>query len=87
MLPPYRNKRTVELLWHGIWSYVLQHRMDVLIGCASLEGTDPDRLALPLSSQTLWSNLRPRGTVDRVSVDLGYTTGTKRWSVEVAVLQ
>jgi putative hemolysin len=49
VLPPYRNKRTVELLWHGIWSYVLQHRMDVLIGCASLEGTDPDKLAQPLS--------------------------------------
>jgi putative hemolysin len=49
VLPPYRNKRTVELLWHGIWTYVLQHRLDVMIGCASLEGTDPDRLALPLS--------------------------------------
>jgi putative hemolysin len=36
-------------LWHGIWSYVLQHRLDVMIGCASLEGTDPDRLAAPLS--------------------------------------
>src|SRR6266446_6803642 len=49
VLPPYRNKRTVELLWHGIWTYVLQHRLDVMIGCASLEGTDPDALALPLS--------------------------------------
>ena len=49
MLSPYRNKRTVELLWHGIWTYVLAHRIDVMIGCASLEGTDPDRLALPLS--------------------------------------
>nr|WP_246329404.1 GNAT family N-acyltransferase [Chthonobacter rhizosphaerae] len=49
VLKPYRSKRTVELLWHGIWSYVLQHGMDVMIGCASLEGTDPDRLALPLS--------------------------------------
>ena len=49
VLAPYRNKRTVELLWHGIWSYVLQHRLDVMIGCASLEGTDPDALALPLS--------------------------------------
>jgi L-ornithine Nalpha-acyltransferase len=49
VLPPYRNKRTVELLWHGIWAYVLQHRLDVMIGCASLEGTDPDRLALPLA--------------------------------------
>jgi putative hemolysin len=49
VLPAYRNKRTVELLWHGIWKYVLHHRIDVMIGCASLEGTDPESLALPLS--------------------------------------
>jgi putative hemolysin len=49
VLPDYRTKRTLELLWHGIWTYVLAHRIDVMIGCASLEGTDPDRLALPLS--------------------------------------
>jgi putative hemolysin len=49
VLAPYRNKRTVELLWHGIWTYVLHHRIDVMIGCASLEGTDQRKLALPLS--------------------------------------
>lgn len=49
VLEPYRNKRTVELLWHGIWAYVLHHRVDVMLGCASLEGTDPDRLAPQLS--------------------------------------
>lgn len=49
VLPRYRNKRTVELLWHGIWSYVRRYQLDVMIGCASFEGTDPERLALPLS--------------------------------------
>ncbi|MBV8790617.1 MAG: GNAT family N-acetyltransferase [Pseudolabrys sp.] len=49
VLPAYRNKRTVELLWHGIWTYVLQNRLDVMFGCASLDDTDPHRLALPLS--------------------------------------
>ena len=49
VLKPYRGKRTVELLWQGIYAYVVHHRIDALIGCASLEGTDPDRLALPLS--------------------------------------
>ena len=49
VLKPYRTKRTVELLWHGIYAYVLHHRIDALLGCASLEGTDPERLALPLS--------------------------------------
>lgn len=49
VLKPYRTKRTVELLWHGIWSYVVERKIDVLFGCASLEGTDPEALALPLS--------------------------------------
>lgn len=49
VLGPYRNKRTVELLWHGIHSYFFQNHCDVMFGCASLDGTDPKRLALPLS--------------------------------------
>jgi putative hemolysin len=49
VIAPYRNKRTVELLWHGIHAYVAQNHCDVLIGCASIEGTDPQGLALPLS--------------------------------------
>ncbi len=49
VLPRYRNKRTLELLWQGIWSYVQRNRFDVMIGCASFLGTDPERLALPLS--------------------------------------
>jgi putative hemolysin len=49
VLEAYRDKRTVELLWHGIWAYVLKHGIHVMLGCASLEGTDPDDLAMPLS--------------------------------------
>jgi putative hemolysin len=49
VLPPYRTKRTVELLWHGVWRYVREHHLDVMIGCASFEGTDTGRLARPLS--------------------------------------
>lgn len=49
VLEPYRTKRTVELLWHGVWSYVLHHRIDVMFGCASFEGVEPEKLALPLS--------------------------------------
>lgn len=49
VLKPYRNKRTIELLWHGVWTYILQHKIDVMFGCASLEGTDPRQLSLPLS--------------------------------------
>jgi L-ornithine Nalpha-acyltransferase len=49
VLSPYRNKRTVELLWHGIHAYILQNHCDVMFGCASLDGTNPKQLALPLS--------------------------------------
>jgi putative hemolysin len=49
VLKPYRTKRTVELLWHGLWTYVREHDIDVMIGCASFEGTDPDKHAMALS--------------------------------------
>lgn len=38
VLKPYRGKRTVELLWQGIWCYALERGIDVLFGCASLPG-------------------------------------------------
>lgn len=49
VLPPYRNKRTIELLWHGLWTYVREHHVDVMLGCASFEGTDPQTHAMALS--------------------------------------
>ena len=45
----YRSKRVVELLWRGLWLYAMHHRIDALIGCASLAGTDIEALRLPLS--------------------------------------
>jgi L-ornithine Nalpha-acyltransferase len=47
--PSYRHRHAIELLWHGVWTYVIHHRSDVMIGCASLPGNDPDRLARALS--------------------------------------
>ena len=49
VLKPYRNKRTLELLWQGVWSYVREHGADVMIGCASFEGIDPSAHAEALS--------------------------------------
>lgn len=49
VLKPYRNKRTLELLWQGVWNYVREHGADVMIGCASFEGTDPSKHAKALS--------------------------------------
>lgn len=56
---PYRDKRTVELLWHGIWAYVKRNKIDVMFGCASFDGTDIDALAMPLSF--LHHNARAEG--------------------------
>ncbi|GAB6967472.1 GNAT family N-acetyltransferase [Komagataeibacter kakiaceti JCM 25156] len=41
----YRGRAAMQLLWRGIASYIFLHRIDVLFGCASLPGTDPDALS------------------------------------------
>ncbi|MBI1207730.1 MAG: GNAT family N-acetyltransferase [Azospirillum sp.] len=45
----YRTRPTMQLLWRGIAEYVFQHDIALMFGCASLPGTDPQALALPLS--------------------------------------
>lgn len=49
VLAPYRTKRTVELLWHGLWTYVRENDIDVMFGCASFEGTNLRAHAMALS--------------------------------------
>ena len=49
VLKPYRNRRTLELLWQGVWSYVREHGVDVMLGCASFEGIYPKEHAEALS--------------------------------------
>ena len=44
-----RNRPTMQLLWRGIASYVFHYDIALMFGCASLPGTDPDALAVPLS--------------------------------------
>ncbi len=41
----YRSKKTLDLLWRGIWAYVQHYRVDVMIGCASFPGTNPSVFA------------------------------------------
>ena len=49
VLPDYRSKRTIEVLWQGIWAYTNHHRIGVMTGCASFPGTDPAAHAEALS--------------------------------------
>jgi putative hemolysin len=45
----YRNRSVMQLLWRGIAAYVFQHRIELMFGCASLPGIDPDALAMELT--------------------------------------
>ncbi len=45
----YRQRSAAQLLWSGIAAYVFYYNIELMFGCASLPGTDPDSLAIPLS--------------------------------------
>jgi L-ornithine Nalpha-acyltransferase len=49
VLPEYRTKRTVELLWQGVWACCRAWNIDLMCGCASFPGTIAAAHALPLS--------------------------------------
>ncbi len=66
---PYRGRLAMQLLWRGIAAYVHRHQIDLMFGCASLPGTDPDEFAAELTY--LYQNhlappaLRPRAVSGR----------------------
>jgi putative hemolysin len=45
----YRSRAVLQLLWRGIAAYVFHYGIDLMFGCASLAGTDPDALAPELT--------------------------------------
>lgn len=49
VLKEYRTRRSVELLWQGIWAYAGQNQVDVMFGCASFFGAVPAAHAHALS--------------------------------------
>ena len=49
VLKEYRTKRVIEVLWQAIWDYVRLNKLDVMLGCASLPGSDPEQAAPLLS--------------------------------------
>lgn len=50
VLKAYRNRTTtMQLLWKGLMAFVARFNIDVMFGCASFAGTDPDAIALPLA--------------------------------------
>lgn len=77
--PDYRDRPTMQLLWRAIAAYVFRYRIDLMFGCASIPGTDPDALALALSylhrRHLAPEDLRPRALparfigMDRMAAD------------------
>ncbi|MDE2583534.1 MAG: GNAT family N-acetyltransferase [Rhodospirillales bacterium] len=65
----YRNTTAMQLLWRGISAYVFMHRIDLMFGCASLPGTDPDTLSRELTylreHHLAPPELRPRALAER----------------------
>ncbi len=45
----YRGRAAMQLLWRAIAAYVFLHRIDLMFGCASLPGTDPDAVKAELT--------------------------------------
>ncbi|SLN17874.1 hypothetical protein ROG8370_00551 [Roseovarius gaetbuli] len=46
---PYRGGPGMFHLWNSLAAYVFDHKVEILFGVASFHGTDPGRLAQPLS--------------------------------------
>lgn len=49
VLPDYRSKAVLQLLWQGIAEYVAHYGVKFLFGCASFHGTNPQDHAKELS--------------------------------------
>jgi putative hemolysin len=69
----YRSGATVQALLRGLGAYADQYDIRIMFGCASLHGTDPKKLALPLSyihhRLLAPEELRPRA-LDHLYVDM-----------------
>jgi putative hemolysin len=50
----HRGMPAMQLMWRGIAAYVALHKIDLMFGCASLPGTDPDAIGRDLTY--LWAN-------------------------------
>ena len=49
ILPEYRKSGVLKLLWKGLYNYIMQEKIDVLLGCASFWTIEPDEIVPQLS--------------------------------------
>lgn len=69
VLPEYRTRPVMQLLWQGIADYVTDNNVEIMFGCASLHGTDIPSISKPLSYlhhfHLASENMRPRALKGR----------------------
>lgn len=41
----YRSRAVLDMLWRGLGNYIGTHQVDIMFGCASFPGIDPDQAA------------------------------------------
>ena len=70
----YRSGAVMQLLWRGIADYLDTHNIEMMFGCASFPGTDPDAIQKGLSYLHHYhlapAEIRPRARDTRF-VDMG----------------
>jgi putative hemolysin len=67
ILEPYRSKRTMELMWHGTWSYAVKNKVDVMTGCASFYAESPEEISLALGFLSTLTSDNPEWQVSPTS--------------------
>lgn len=45
----YRNRAILDMLWRGLGNYITAYQVEIMFGCASFPGTDPDGIAQALT--------------------------------------
>lgn len=72
--PEYRARGVMQLLWRALAGYVLHYDIDLMFGCASFPGTEPNEMRGPLSYLNYYHKaplgLRPRA-LNKHYVDMG----------------
>lgn len=69
VLADFRTKPILNLLWEGIARYINKHKIDLLFGCASFQGTDTENIKEQLSYlhhfHTSPRHIRPKALENR----------------------
>ncbi len=73
VLPEYRTRPVMQLLWQGIADYIFKHEVELMFGCASIHETDISRISSGLAYMHHFhlapEELRPRA-LEKLYIDM-----------------